>query len=58
MQEDELEILEVFSEEDIKFNKKMVNRALNIDDTKIKSNKPDFIGEILNEFRKKWGIYD
>lgn len=57
MYEDKLKIIEVFSKEDIKFNKKMINRASNISNKRIKHiNRHDVVEGILTEFRKKWGI--
>ena len=57
MYEDKLETIEVFSEEDIEFNKKMINRASNISNKRIKHiSRPDVVEGILTEFRKKWGI--
>lgn len=60
MYENELKIIEeIFTEEDIEFNKKMINCASNIRNKRIKRiNRPDVIDEILNDFRKKWGIHD
>lgn len=59
MYRDELDILEIFTEEDIKFNKKMIGCARNISNKRAKHiNRPDVVNEILNDFRKKWGIHD
>lgn len=56
--ENELKITEeIFTEEDIKFNKKMVNRASSISNKRAKHiSRPDVVEGILTEFRKKWGI--
>lgn len=55
------EIIEVFTKEDIEFNKKMMDISRELPNVPIKTQfekdrNYDFISEILNEFRRKWGI--
>lgn len=58
MYENELKIIEdMFDEEDIEFNKKMVGLASNIGKKRIKHvDRPDVVEDILTDFRKKWGL--
>lgn len=54
----ELKLLNIFTEEDIEFNKKMVDRALE-KKTQSKSKRQrdcDFSSDVLSCYRKKWGI--
>jgi hypothetical protein len=56
---EELKIFDVFTEEDIKFNRKMVDEGLKSKKTKpsiFKNRNCDYTSEIINEFRRKWGI--
>jgi len=57
---EELEIFEIFTEEDIKFNRKMVDEGLKSKEKRkpsiFKNRNCDYTSEIINEFRRKWGI--
>ena len=56
---EELKIFDVFTEEDIKFNRKMVDEGLKSKKRKpsiFKNRNCDYSSEIINEFRRKWGI--
>ena len=67
----ELEVIEVFSEDDVKFNRKMVDLSLSLQKQipgqktkrKIQNQMPrtytenrDCAKEIIEEFRRKWGL--
>lgn len=54
----ELKLIEVFTEEAIEFNKKMVARSLEkkTQNKSMKKRDYDFSSEVLSDFRKKWGI--
>lgn len=60
---EELKICDVFTEEDIKFNRRMVDEGMEsktkINNTSLfKNHNYNYVSEIVNEFRRKWGIHE
>lgn len=58
----EKSIPKIFTEEDIKFNRKMVDEERKLEQkgklrkVNTRTTNCSFISEIINEFRRKWGI--